>query len=262
MEVSYTNRILAVNHEQETFVKSDHSCFYYVACDVAVVLSAVMQATQHIIDNLLRHVYHTLKEKERYAKEGSSRTSYEVAMDTINDAFSPSAPLYRPTNSDVESFYRGTTTAEEFVWRMNDYIISKARDRLDGDLNPLLSISWDLYSSVQGRRDTCSNVQKLTGRRLWAVFNKLDTSRESLVDIDDITDVILKLYSSNNRQEDPENIQEWFCNMKQVDFWSFFSALVENHRDLIQGASAVQSLHKVRLITDTIVPIMNVLYSG
>ena len=46
-----------------------------------------MQATQHIIDNFLRHIYCTLKEKDRYVEEGWSRTNYEAIFDTINEAF-------------------------------------------------------------------------------------------------------------------------------------------------------------------------------
>ena len=216
---------------------------------VAVFLSAAMQATQHIIDNFLRHIFCTLKEKDRYVEEGWSRTNYEATFDTINEAFSPSQPLYRPTNSEVESFYRGTATAEEFVRKVDERIISKVRSKLDGDLDPLLSISWDIYSSVPVRNETCSSIQKLSARRLWAVFNKLDTGRESLVDIDDITDLIMKLYTNVGQEgETKENIQEWFCNQPSVDYWSFYSALVENHRDLLQPMS-VQNLHKVRRFT-------------
>ena len=207
-----------------------------------------MQATQHIIENLLRHIFHALKEKGRYVVEGKSRSHYEAFFETINEALSPSQNLYRPTNTAVESFYRGTMLAEEFVRTVDERIISKARSRLDGDLNPLLTISWDLYSSAPERKDTCDLVPKLFSRQLWAVFNKLDTERNNAIDIEDVTDLILKLYSSCNQEESVENIQEWFCNQQEVDFWSFFSALAESHRDLLQGY-AVQSLHKVSELT-------------
>ena len=203
-----------------------------------------MQATQHIIENLLRHIYYALKERERYVEEGKSRSHYELFFKVINEALSPSQTLYLPANAAVESFYRGTTSAEEFVRVVDERIISKARGKLDVDLNPLLTLSWDLYSSTPGHKATCDLVPKLCSRQIWAIFNKLDTERQGSVDIEDITDLILKLYSASNQTETVENIQEWFCNQQQVDFWSFFSALAENHCDLLR-AYAVQSLHKV-----------------
>lgn len=207
-----------------------------------------MQATQHIIENLLRHSFHALKEKDRYVEEGKSRSHYEAFFETINEALSPSQNLYRPTNAAVESFYRGTMLADEFVRMVDERIVCKAKGKLDDDLNPLLTISWDLYSSTPGRKVTCDLVPKLCSRQLWAVFNKLDTERNSLIDIEDVTDLILKLFSSCSQEETVENIQEWFCNQQEVDFWSFYSALAENHRDLLQ-AYAVQSLHKVSELT-------------
>ena len=91
--------------------------------------------------------------------------------------------------------------------KVDDRIISKARSKLDGDLDPLLSISWDLYSSVPVRKETCSCIQKPSARRLWAVFNKLDTGRESLVDIDDIADLVSKLYSNAGQEEETKEME-------------------------------------------------------
>ena len=194
-----------------------------------------LKTSCYYIRNLMLHTFYTLKESERYMQENSSRSNYEAFWDQLNHGFSLSNRAYRPSHSTVEAFYRGTLSFDNFLMEIEQNIIQKAQDKLDDNMDPLLTISWDVYRSNHRRAELCERLPRLCGRQLWAIYNKLDVESTGLVHIEDITQVILKIFIAHGKNEDPNNIYEWFCEQKSVDFWSFFSALVENHSYLLQA---------------------------
>ena len=187
---------------------------------------------QVTVQNFLKHTFSSIKEKDRYVAEGKSTSTLEFFFDQLNNAFGQR--LYKPSNSEVESFYRGSTREADFVATVWENVISKVKESLDSDLNPLTKICWDMYRSVPRRKELCDRVPRLSGRQLWAIFNKLDTEGRSTLHLDDITDLVLRIHLESNKQQTAQDIQEWFCNQVYVDFWSFFSALAENHLYLLQ----------------------------
>lgn len=192
---------------------------------------------QVTVQNFLKHTFSSIKERERYISEGKSTSTLEFFYDQLSNAFNQK--LYKPSNAEVESFYRGSTTEADFVATVWQNVILKVKDSLDSDLNPLTKICWDMYCSVRRRKELCDRVPRLSGRQLWAIFNKLDTEGRSTLHLDDITDLVLRFHLESNNQQTAQDIQEWFCNQVYVDFWSFFSALAENHLYLLQVSAWV-----------------------
>lgn len=200
-------------------------------------------SSSYYMKNLMLQCYYTLKERDRFTDESGSHSNFETFWDHLNHAFSMISKAYRPNNSTVEAFYRGTLPIDQFLMDIDMNIIQKGRDKLDSNLDPLLTISWDVYRSSPHRIKVCERLSRLCGRQLWAVYNKLDIECSGFVHIDDVTQVIMKICQSNGKEEDPQNIREWFCEQKSVDFWSFFSALVENHSHLLK-VHIIQSLYE------------------
>lgn len=201
-------------------------------------------STAHLKKNLILQCFHTLRENTHFVKEGSSRTNYEAFWDQLNDGFSLSARgPYKPSNSNVEAFYRGTMASERFLEDVEENVIKKAQDKLDTNLDPLLTISWNVYSSNSHRRDVCERIPRLCGRQMWAIYNKLDVDCQGFVHINDITELVLKIFFLNGKCEEAKNIYEWFSEQSCVDFWSIFSVLVGNH-SLLLKIHIVQSLYE------------------
>ena len=69
------------------------------------------------------------------------------------------------------------------------------------------------------------------------------TESEIKVHVDDIADLILRIFRANGHNEREENIKEWFCGEEKVDFWGFFSQIVENFVGLLQ-IHIVQEVHQ------------------
>lgn len=199
---------------------------------------------QVVVQNILKHTFSSLKEKDRYVAEGKSKSTFELFFDRLNSAFDQK--LFKPSNAEVESFYRGSTSEADFVAVVEQQFISKVKDSLDSDLNPLITICWDTYCTVPRRKEVCERVPRLSGRQLWAVFNKMDTESRCMLHLDDITDLVLKIHYENGRPQTVENVQEWFCNQVYVDFWSFFTALAENHLYLLQVSERVVQVNEER----------------
>ncbi len=197
-----------------------------------------------LIDNFLTQSYHSLRETDRFIQEQGAKSRFESFWDTINNAFSMGLRGYHPPNYTVESFYRGTLDVNEFRLQVRETVIDKNLDKLDVNVDPILTISWELYSSVMSRKALCSKIPRLCCRQLWGVFNKLDCDCSGFAMIDDIVDVISNIYKANSQEETTENIREWFCDQKKIDFWSFFSALVETHDDLL-NPSILQSVYDI-----------------
>lgn len=65
---------------------------------------------------------------------------------------------------------------------------------------------------------------------------------ELKVHVDDIIDLILRIFQANGHNEQQENIEDWFCGEPKIDFWSFFSQLTEKYVGLLQ-VHIVQEIH-------------------
>lgn len=207
--------------------------FYHIVETIYTFLYSYSMNKSQLIDNFLAHTYRSLREGERFLQDGSSKSYFELFWDTINNAFSTGLKGYRPPNSTVESFYRGTLDVKEFSLQVRETVINKHIDKLDVNCDPLLSISWEQYSFVASRKKLCESIPKLCRRHLWGIFNKLDCDSSGYASLEDVIDVILKIYKVTGMEEAEENIKEWFCEAEKVDFWCFFSALAETHSHLL-----------------------------
>lgn len=69
------------------------------------------------------------------------------------------------------------------------------------------------------------------------------TENELKVHVDDIVDLILRIFKANGHNESEANVKEWFCGGFKIDFWNFFSQLVEQYVGLLQ-VHIVQEVHQ------------------
>ena len=197
-----------------------------------------------LINNFLAQSYHALRESDRFIQERGTKSYFESFWDMLNSAFSLGLKGYHPPNSTVESFYRGTLDVREFCIQARETIVDKNLDKIDANIDPLLTISWEIYSSLPSRKRICESIPKLCRRQLWGIFNKFDSDNSGFAMIDDVIEVIIKIYKANGQEESEENIREWFCDQQRIDFWSFFSSLVEPHSRLLT-APVLQAVYDV-----------------
>ena len=61
--------------------------------------------------------------------------------------------------------------------------------------------------------------------------------------VDDIVDLILRIFKANGHEELPDNIKEWFCGEEAINFWSFFHQIVEKYIGLLQ-VNVIQEVHQ------------------
>ena len=192
--------------------------------------------------NGLNFAYCSLRSKERLL-EGSLQSPYEEFFSRVAVALSPhtsSEPL--PISlSEVEAFYTGQTTRAEFVSTSHARIKallaaspSQPQRVSHMALGPLNSVIWDLYATESAHAHYCTQVPSLVGRMLWEMFIKLDTESARKVHIDDLAMVIARIFEVNSHQVKAENIKEWFCGETYIDFWSFFTSLIEKYSMLLQ----------------------------
>ena len=124
----------------------------------------------------------------------------------------------------------------------------------------LFSIIWDLYSSSGNVAPICSKVQRSCGQQLWEMFLILDvgalmcvihvhphtvtpsrphtpshthTACQMEVELDDIVDLIQKIFTANGCSEEAESIRSWFGDENGVDFFTFFQTMVESYSHLL-----------------------------
>ena len=190
--------------------------------------------TSNPVRNALKFGYCALRAKDRFL-EGTYRSPYEEFLMKLAEAVSPQKKLeFAVSSSEVESFYTKQITEEDFVTSIQSKILSKVSP---GDLSPLYSVVWDTYVSVPSHTPLCTKLPRLLGKQLWEIFNKLDVEGKMRVHIEDVCNIILRIFNANGHSETEANIQEWFCGETQIDFWSFFSALVEKYVEFLQVLS-------------------------
>lgn len=68
------------------------------------------------------------------------------------------------------------------------------------------------------------------------------TERELKVLVDDIVDVILRIFKANGHFEHEQNVKKWFNGEAMVDFWTFFQQLTDRFVGLLQ-VHVVQDIH-------------------
>ena len=71
------------------------------------------------------------------------------------------------------------------------------------------------------------------------------------VHIDDVCDIILRIFKDNGHIEEAANIREWFCGEADVGFWSFFRTMVENYGSLLQVREREREREGVGVCGDT-----------
>ena len=89
---------------------------------------------------------------------------------------------------------------------------------------------------------TPSSVQGCKGRDVNCHCCPSPPESELKVHVDDIVDLILRIFEANGHVEQQSNIKEWFCGEEKIDFWSFFSQLTEKYVGLLQ-VHVVQEIH-------------------
>lgn len=185
----------------------------------------------HSVQNCLSYAYAALRTSDRFL-EGSHRSPYEEFFAKLSEAMSPQKKLdFSVTNNEVESFYLGKVSEANFLSTVRSRILSKVGT---GDLPPLYSVTWDTCCMVPTHTAVCTRIPKLCGRQLWEVFVRLDQDSHMGLHIEDVCDLVMRIFQANGHCEKEENIREWFCAETFVDFWSLISALTENYVGLLQ----------------------------
>ncbi len=193
----------------------------------------------HTVRNALGFAYSALRDHERYI-EGSHKSHYELFVTKVSESVGGAAAVHRPiSNSEVESFYLGNVSEESFVRDLSTRVPQLASASSPKPLggateDVLLTAVWELYRSLPSHAQLCSKVNSATGRLLWEMFLALDTRKALRIDTEAACEVILHVFQANGHLESEENIREWFCEERQVDFISFFTALVENYASFLQ----------------------------
>ncbi len=195
----------------------------------------------YAIRNALGFAYGALRDRERYV-EGSHRSHYEEFYTKVAESAGAAAGLKPIPNGEVEAFYLGRVSEDSFVKDLLARVPQLASPSSSSPLKPfggstgnmLLPLVWELYSTVPSHAQLCSKVAKATGRLLWEMFVALDTECRLRIDTEDACEVILQVFQANGHLESEENIREWFCGERYIDFGSFFSALVENYVNFLQ----------------------------
>ena len=187
----------------------------------------------YIIHNVLKFAYRSLRAKDRFVG-GSHRSPYEDFYRKLADSVSAHAQKKIDasiTNSEVEGFYLSRTNEDEFVSMVESKILSKVNL---SSLSPLNAVVWELVTSVPAHSSLTAKIPNECGQQLWEMFMRLDAEELQRLHIDDIADLIMRIFRANGHNESEENIKEWFCDEVYIDFWSFFSALVENYDHMLK----------------------------
>lgn len=187
----------------------------------------------YIIRNVLKFAYRSLRAKDRFV-EGSHRSPYEDFYRKLADSVNAHAQKKidaSVTNSEVEAFYMGRTNEDEFVSMVESKILSKVNL---SSLSPINSLVWELVTSVPAHSSLTVKIPSVCGQQLWEMFMRLDVEGQQTLHVDDIADLVMRIFRANGHNESEENIKEWFCDEVYIDFWSFFSALVENYDHMLQ----------------------------
>ena len=61
--------------------------------------------------------------------------------------------------------------------------------------------------------------------------------------MDDIVDIILRIFKVSGHHESEDSVKEWFYGEESVDFWSFFCQLTERYMDVMQS-HIIQEVHQ------------------
>lgn len=187
----------------------------------------------YVIRNVLKFAYRSLRAKDRFV-EGSHMSPYEDFYRKLADSVSaqPQKKIdANVTNSEVEAFYLGRTSEDEFVSMIESKVLSKVNP---SSLSLLNSLVWEVVTSVPAHSSLTARISKESGQKLWEMFMRLDIEGQQRLHIDDIADLVMRIFRANGHNESEENIKEWFCDEVYIDFWSFFSALVENYNHFLQ----------------------------
>ena len=99
---------------------------------------------------------------------------------------------------------------------------------------PFASVVWSKCCSAPDHASLCSKIDAGIGRQIWEIFVALDVDSQSKIHIDDVCDIIQRVLRENGHEELEQNIKEWFCDEILIDFWSFFTAIVENYAALLK----------------------------
>ena len=116
----------------------------------------------YVARNSLVFAYRALRAKDRYAGQVSP---YEDFMVKLSEAVNPQrrADLCVPSG-DVEAFYQGRISEEEFVSAVHSRIIPKTITI--SELSALYPLIWDTYVSVPAHQSLCQGVPRLCGRQV------------------------------------------------------------------------------------------------
>ena len=102
------------------------------------------------------------------------------------------------------------------------------------DFAPFATLVWSECCSIPDKASICAKLDMGIGRQIWEIFLYLDTDSQAKNHIDDLCDLIQRVLRENGHAESEQNIKEWFCDETLIDFWSFFTAIVENYARLLK----------------------------
>ena len=192
----------------------------------------------HIIPNTLKSAYRALRSTSRFL-EGSHKSPYEEFYAKLSETLSPQKRLDVTTsNAEVEAFYLGRQSEGDFLSMVENKILSKVSLQ-NTDLALLLNVVWETCSSLPKNAGLFSKFSRLSGRELWELFIRLDSAGQMELQVDDVCDIIVRIFKANGHSESEDNIREWFYPETQVDFWSFLRTIVYSYVGLLQVRQCV-----------------------
>ena len=121
-----------------------------------------METLYYVARNGLMFAYRALRAKDRYAGQTSP---YEDFMVRLSEAVNPQrkTDLCVPYG-DVEAFYQGSISEEEFISAVHSRVIPKTSTV--SELSALFPLVWDAYTSVPAHQSLCQTIPRLCGRQV------------------------------------------------------------------------------------------------
>lgn len=121
-----------------------------------------MDGLYYVARNGLMFAYRALRAKDRYAGQVSP---YEEFLARLSEVLNPQrrTDLCVPYG-DVEAFYQGSISEEEFVSAVYSRVVPKTSTI--SELSALFPLVWDVYTSVPAYQSLCQKIPRLCGRQV------------------------------------------------------------------------------------------------
>ena len=197
--------------------------------------------SEHCIRNALGYAYSALRLRDRFFSPNDTKSAYEDYCTRLSNLFNvPGSVDVR--NAEVEAFYTGKVSEEEFASAITTKII--LRRRSGGSITPLFALTWEFYSPVVTAAENVAEIHEVSLRHLWEVFVRLDMEGDTTLSVDDVVALVITVFRANGVLRSEADIGEWFYPHTVVNYISFISALSSGHAKYLKPV-IVHHLHEV-----------------